>query len=414
MKSAVNPVTVELCLNYNGGEVPADTRVAYSSSEAALQAALSASPGGHSTADTAAPVERGLARRIRRAIARRFIAIYARLDASFLRLSPHSRLLAWVYYSLWSRSFGREQRAVLAGRLRFRADAARPNESAALLRRGIHRLEKGLLMRPRREIFALDYIVETFDCYTRLLENAGSSDSAAGELQWAHDVLHAYFHVVRAHPKIDPLRERFAKLPALHNPAPAPCVPYKRDLTGPPAVNFEALMQLARRRRSVRWFLPHRVPRELLKQAVELAGQSPSACNRQPFVFRIFDEPEMAQRVAAIPAGTAGFAHNFPAVVVVVGRLRAYFDERDRHVIYLDGALASMSFVFALETLGLSSCCINWPDIEEREQQMARTLQLEPDERPIMLIAVGYPDPDGLVAFSQKKPVEQLCRFNLE
>ena len=96
---------------------------------------------------------------------------------------------------------------------------------------------------------------------------------------------------------------------------------------------------------------------------------------------------------------------------MIVGRQRAYFSERDRHLIYIDGALAAMSFVLALETLGLSSCCINWADIEAQERKMARLLQLEPDERVIMLVAIGYPDPEERVPYSAKKMLHTLRRY---
>ena len=353
-------------------------------------------------------------RHVQRAVARRWTRICNRIDSCLLNNGARSRLVSWFYYAIWTDRLRREQRAILAGRIKFREEAADPSETSAQLRRGVHRLEKGLLMRPRREIFALDYIRQTFGTYRELLKSAGMCERAIGELTWAHDVFEAYFDATASHPKIDPLREEFQELPKPGQCSATRFVPYKRDLASPSPVSWEALRALSQRRRSVRWFLQERVPRELIEKAVEIATQSPSACNRQPFVFRVFDDPELAHQVGAIPAGTTGFSHQFPAVIVVVGRLRAYFDERDRHVIYIDGALASMSLVYALETLGLSSCCINWPDIEEREQEMERVLQLEPDERPIMLIAVGYPDPEGLVAYSQKKSVEQLCRFNFE
>jgi len=99
---------------------------------------------------------------------------------------------------------------------------------------------------------------------------------------------------------------------------------------------------------------------------------------------------------------------------VVVGQLRNYFSERDRHLIYIDASLAAMAFAYALETQGLSTCMINWPDMEDREQRLAALLNLEPDERPVMCMALGYPDPEGLVAYSQKKPLGQLRRYNLE
>jgi len=71
-----------------------------------------------------------------------------------------------------------------------------------------------------------------------------------------------------------------------------------------------------------------------------------------------------------------------------------------------------MSFVYALETLGLSSCCINWPEIAHRDERMRKSLGLTHDQRPVMLIAVGYPDPKGLVPRSTKKPLDNLRTYN--
>jgi hypothetical protein len=55
---------------------------------------------------------------------------------------------------------------------------------------------------------------------------------------------------------------------------------------------------------------------------------------------------------------------------------------------------------------------INWPDFEPLERKMAKTLGLEPHERVIMLMAVGYADPTGMVAYSQKKDLDVLRSFN--
>jgi nitroreductase len=308
-----------------------------------------------------------------------------------------------------------EKNAVVYGiRLFYRG--IRSGCSLPIIARNTHRLEKGLIMRPRREIFALDYIEETVAAYERALAAAhtGSERLPLAQLQWTHDVLREYFGATGSHPKIDPLRERFLSLPPPPKVCDKPLVPYHRDLSQPPPVSYESLLALAQRRRSVRWFLPKPVPRELIDKAMEVAALSPSACNRQPFVFRIFDEPDLVRRVASIPYGVIGYEHQIPVIIVVVGQLRNFFDARDRHLIYIDGALAAMSFILALETLGLSSCCINWPDLPDREKEMAKLLNLEPDERPVMLIAVGWPDPEGLVPRSVKKPLSLLRQYNFE
>jgi hypothetical protein len=43
---------------------------------------------------------------------------------------------------------------------------------------------------------------------------------------------------------------------------------------------------------------------------------------------------------------------------------------------------------------------------------MERLIQLEDDERPMMLIGIGYADPEGGIPYSQKKSPDQLIIYN--
>ena len=184
--------------------------------------------------------------------------------------------------------------------------------------------------------------------------------------------------------------------------------PYPRSNSPAPAVPFQDLHSLFLRRRSVRWYLQQPAPAELICKAIDAAAQAPSACNRQPFRFILSTEPESASRIAECAGGTAGFAQQLPAIIVVVGDLSAYPLERDRHLIYVDASLASMQLMLAAETLGLSTCPINWPDIESAEKRIRELLGLPAHERVIMLIAIGYGDPDSGVPYSQKKQRDLL------
>jgi len=92
----------------------------------------------------------------------------------------------------------REMFAVRAGIRKYGARALNwPQGQPALLRRNTHRLEKGLIMRPRRDVFALDYIGETVHAYRAALEASqrGESTLSPEQLQWAHDVLQEYVAV---------------------------------------------------------------------------------------------------------------------------------------------------------------------------------------------------------------------------
>ncbi len=339
------------------------------------------------------------------------------LSRVYSRLNRNPGLRAKLRYGLLPGAFDREHRAVLAGIKRYHENERGQQVNRYLLRRNTHRLEKGLLMRPRRDIFALEYIEATLKVFEAATAHrcADAPEAEQVEWKWAHDVLTEYFDVTGSHPKIDRLRERFGALSARQAssaPTEPPSKPYLRELDGDPPVAYEQMAALARRRRSVRWYLDEPVDRALVDQAILVAAQAPSACNRQPFKFRIYDDPNRVAALAELPMGTAGFGHNIPMILAIVGRLRAYFHPRDRHLIYIDGSLAAMSLMLALETLGLSSCALNWPDIGSREKKMSRLLRLEPDERVVMLLSIGYPDPEGLVAYSQKKTLDQLRSYN--
>jgi nitroreductase len=340
--------------------------------------------------------------------------VLERADRVALPLAAAARGLASAYYLFLNPRFGREHRAVLAGRLAYERGLGAPAASSPLLRRNVHRLEKGLVMRPRQPVFAEDYIGETVEAFVAA-ERSGALDP--NELRWSRDVLDGYFAAVTDTPRIAAARARYAA--RTERPPEGPDAaqddawrPRPREAGVRSGVDFEAFMALCRQRRSVRWFLPEPVPRERVLKAVEAAAQAPSACNRQPFFFRYLEQPADAQRVAAIAMGTTGYAGHLPALIVVVGDLSCFPHERDRHVPYIDASLATMQLMLALETLGLASCPINWPDVEALERRMQRELGLPPHLRPVMLLALGYPDPRGGVPHSAKKPPQSLLRLD--
>jgi nitroreductase len=113
-----------------------------------------------------------------------------------------------------------------------------------------------------------------------------------------------------------------------------------------------------------------------------------------------------------IPGGTSGWEDSPPAVIVVVGHFWAFSEERDRHLIYIDSALAIMPLMLALETLQLSSCVINFPDIPEKNAAMEKLLGLKGDEIVTMLLSVGHAEDEGLIPFSQKKSLDAIRSYN--
>ncbi len=331
--------------------------------------------------------------------------LYKKLYGKLLHRSRFVQLLDAL---LFSSGIRREIWSVFSGIRAHRENTGSLSGVVYKLRRNIHRLEKGLIMDPRRDIFALDYIEETVGAYIQVSESTCSDSS---QMKWFQDVLQEYFFVAGPHAIIDVCRERFESA-VRSDCGDEKSVPLPRSSYLKSDVSFDQFLGLCRQRRSVRWYEDKTVPRELIDQAIFSAAQSPSACNRQPFEFRVFDESGKVQEIASIPMGTAGFTHQFPVIIVLVGKLNAYEFDRDRHIIYIDGSLAAMTFMLALETLGLSSCPINWPSLEKIETRMDIALGLKSYERPVMLMSVGYAKQSGKIPFSHKKNIEQLRKYN--
>ncbi|RCW76039.1 nitroreductase family protein [Pseudorhodoferax soli] len=339
--------------------------------------------------------------------------LHHRIDLALLPLAASSPWLAKTYYYFFSSEFNREQHATVAGRLHHIRHEASSEVASVIIRRNVHRLEKGLCMVPARKVFALDYIDETLRAFENLLQASSAHDVSL--LKYAHDVLGSYFSATEWKESAQQPR-RFARLSdqaraLLHAQDCTPAAPAVHAQLPTSDVTYDQLLTLAQRRASVRNFESRAVPRELIERAVAVAAQAPSACNRQPMRYVAVADGPVKTALVHLPMGTAGYADGIPVMLAVVGDLSAYPYERDRHIIYIDASLANMQLMLALETLGLASCSINWPDMEQRERKMARLLNLEPYERVVMLIAVGYPQAAGLVPHSEKKHVDEMLRW---
>jgi nitroreductase len=266
-------------------------------------------------------------------------------------------------------------------------------------------------MRPVRTQFATDYIGETVDAFHGGV-TSGLLDPNHREFNWMYSVLSGYFDATAesTHRSIVRSRHVFRDAVACIDPGAPESGPHQA-VPLLPTVKIDDLEALATGRRSVRWFTSEQVSRDLVDRAIQIGAESPTACNRQPYRFEIFDDPASTAKVAAIPMGTDGYEHQIPGLIVIVGNLAAFFDQRDRHLIYIDGCLAAMGLIYGLEAQGVNSCCINWPDLPDREAEMRTLLGLRRYERVVMLIAYGYADPDALVPFSAKRLVDEVRRY---
>lgn len=315
---------------------------------------------------------------------------------NFLKEIIRKNYFLWLLFSLHRRASGTFF-AMYTGILRNN----KSRKNIFNLRRDVHRIEKGLSFPNRRRIFAQDYIRVAVDRFSQCLKNE-TIDVATKD--WATAVFNKYFTVVQHVGDIKIAYEIFSQLQE-DNKKPH-YIPYKSLERPPTDISYQRLLQLAQRRRSVRFFLDKEVDKELVGQAMEVALQAPSACNRQSYRFIFYNDAGQAQEIAKIPGGVRGY--EVPSIVVVVAKYEGYFDERDMLVPFIDASLAVMSFEFALETLGLSSVSINWSQNPKINREIRNKVPLQEDECVVMMVGIGYADPEGKIAYSKKRAVNDV------
>ena len=214
-------------------------------------------------------------------------------------------------------------------------------------------------------------------------------------------------------------------------------VPYRPERIGAEETLARLRQDLATAaaRRSVRMFSPDPVPREAIELAIRIANTAPSGAHRQPWHFvaigdpltkqRIKDEAEKAEHEfytkkapqewldALAPLGT-DFHKDYltvaPWIVVVFRRDYDLLPDGARSKNYYmteSVGIAVGFFIQALHRAGLATLTHTPAPMTFLRQACGRP----ENEKPFVLMPVGYPAEDCVVPDIQRKPLEAVAEF---
>ena len=197
-----------------------------------------------------------------------------------------------------------------------------------------------------------------------------------------------------------------------------------------------AFVDMLRQRRSVRTFSPDPVPFEAIENAIRAAGTGPSGANQQPWRYVVVQDPEIKRRIrvaaeaeelesyehrmsqewldALRPLGT-GWEKPYLEVVpyiIVCFRLDYGIETRPdgsevRVKHYYPGESMGISVGFliaALHDAGLATLTHTPSPMGFLNEVLGRPK----NERPFVLLPVGYPADDCQVPVITKKPIEEI------
>jgi len=196
-------------------------------------------------------------------------------------------------------------------------------------------------------------------------------------------------------------------------------------------VRANEFRQLMDRRRSVRHFSPEPVPYALVAELVRTASTAPSGAHKQPWTFCVVGDPELKRRIRQAAEeeeranyggrmsdewlqdlallGTNAdkpFLETAPWLVVVFKR--AYEQEgghkHPNYYVNESVGIATGLFLVAAHHAGLATLTHTPSPMNFLAQLLGRPA----NERPFLLIPVGFPAPDCRVPALNRKSLEEV------
>jgi iodotyrosine deiodinase len=203
---------------------------------------------------------------------------------------------------------------------------------------------------------------------------------------------------------------------------------------GEAVARSEAHLEAMRMRRSVRQFASDPLPRELVENALRVAGSAPSGANQQPWTFVAVFDDETKQRIrlaaereedllyrerasdeylhAIEPIGTnASKPHitDAPCLIAVFEQAWRWEDgEKRKHYYVRESVGIAVGFLLtALHLSGLATLT----HAPSPMGFLREILERPENERPFLLVPVGYPASDAEVPVLEKKKLGELAVF---
>ena len=198
------------------------------------------------------------------------------------------------------------------------------------------------------------------------------------------------------------------------------------------AIAFRKDMQ---RRRTVRHFSDRPLPREIIEECLLTAGTAPNGANLQPWHFVVVSNPKVKHeiRIAAEQEETEfyyrrapqewldalavigtdqwkPFLETAPYLIVIFGKSHSHLPDGRRvknYYVNESVGIATGMLITAIHNAGL----VSLTHTPSPMGFLNGILHRPPDEKPFLLLVVGYPAEDAQVPAIRKKSLEEIATF---
>ncbi|MGQ9473854.1 MAG: nitroreductase family protein [Candidatus Caldatribacteriaceae bacterium] len=162
----------------------------------------------------------------------------------------------------------------------------------------------------------------------------------------------------------------------------------------------KAILQVIKKRRSIRKYENREIPREILEDLVDCGRLAPTGYNAQPWVFVVVTDKDLKTRIAQLAT--------YGRFIKEAGACIAVFCRKDAITPLEDACAATENIIIAACAYGLGTCWVN--SYRKAHSRAVETLLNCPEDMEIAtLIALGYP---AEYPTRPKKALQEVIRWD--
>lgn len=133
------------------------------------------------------------------------------------------------------------------------------------------------------------------------------------------------------------------------------------------------------------------VPLEKILEALDLAKNTPSVCNRQSWRSYILTDMDKIEKILKIQGGNRGFGHLADKLIIITAELGVFAGVPERNQAFVDGGMYLMNALYALHYYRIAACPLNCCADLIKENKYREICHTKSSEVYISMIACGIP-----------------------
>lgn len=164
-------------------------------------------------------------------------------------------------------------------------------------------------------------------------------------------------------------------------------------------------------RSSVRNFTTEELTVDRITDAIDIARNTPSACNRQSWRTYVYSNKNKISQLLEAQGGNRGFGHLTNKLIVIAGEMGVFSYLNERNQVFVDGGMYAMNLLYALHSQKVAACILNCSFDFNKELQIKKMGNIRDSEVLIAMIACGNAPGEFKIARSPRYASAKTNKF---